>query len=136
MGIWLIRISVVYLFIGTALGMYMSITEDFSLSSVHTHITLLGWTTMTLAGFIYYLFPKAAQSALCKILFILFNLGLPIMLAGLAFYLSGFNAVVVVSIGATITSIAILIFTINVLTCLRNVPDFKKSREEETMEKI
>ena len=130
MGIWLIRISVIYLFIGTALGMYMSITKDFSLSSVHTHITLLGWTTMTLAGFIYYLFPKVAQSALCKIQFILFNIGLPIMLAGLAFYLSGFDAVVVVSVGATITSIAILIFTINILTCLKNVPEFKKNQEE------
>ena len=136
MGIWLIRISVIYLFIGTALGMYMSITEDFGLSSVHTHITLLGWTTMTLAGLIYYLFPKVAQSALCKIQFILFNIGLPIMLAGLAFFLSGFDAVVVVSIGATITSIAILVFTINILTCLRNVPDFKKSQERQTMEKI
>jgi hypothetical protein len=136
MGIWLIRISVIYLFIGTALGMYMSITQDFGLSSVHTHITLLGWTTMTLAGFIYYLFPKVAQSALCKIQFILFNIGLPIMLAGLAFFLSGFDAVVVVSIGATITSIAILVFTINILTCLRNVPDFKKSQERKTMEKI
>lgn len=130
MGIWLIKISVIYLFIGTALGMYMSITEDFNLSSVHTHITLLGWTTMTLAGFIYYLFPKVAQSSLGKIQFVLFNIGLPIMLAGLAFYFSGFNAVVVVSIGATITSIAILFFTINILTCLKNVPDFKQSREE------
>ena len=136
MGIWLIKISAIYLFIGTALGMFMLNTDDFGLSSVHTHITLLGWTTMTLAGLIYHLFPKAARSALCKIQFILFNIGLPIMLVGLAFDLSGFNAVVVVSIGATITSIAILIFTINVLTCLRNVPDFKKSREKETMEKI
>ena len=56
MGICLIRISVIYLFIGTALGMYMSITEDFDLSSVHTHISLIGWTTMTLAGIIYYIF--------------------------------------------------------------------------------
>ena len=130
MGIWLIKISVIYLFIGTALGMYISITEDFGLSSVHTHITLLGWTTMTLAGLIYHLFPKVAQSALCKIQFILFNIGLPIMLAGWAFYLSGFNAVVVVSVGATITSIAILLFTINILTCLKNVPDLKNSREK------
>lgn len=53
--------------IGTGLEMYMSITEDFELSSVQTHITLLGWTTMTLAGFIYCLFPRVAQSILCKI---------------------------------------------------------------------
>ena len=129
MGIWLIKISVIYLFIGTGLGMYMQNTNDFGLSSVHTHITLLGWTTMTLAGIIYCLFPKLARSALCKILFILFNVGLPIMLAGEALDLSGFDNVVV-SIGAMITAIAILIFTINVLTGLKNVPNFKPRLEE------
>jgi hypothetical protein len=129
MGIWLIKISVIYLFIGTGLGMYMQNSDDFGLSSVHTHITLLGWTTMTLAGIIYYLFPNVARSALCKIQFILFNIGLPIMLAGEALDLSGFDNVVV-SIGAMITAIAILIFTINVLTALKNVPDFKQSQEE------
>jgi cbb3-type cytochrome oxidase subunit 1 len=129
MGIWLIRISVIYLFLGTALGMYMSITENFELSSVHTHISLIGWTTMTLAGIIYYIFPKLAQSILCKIQFILFNIGLPIMLIGLALFLSGLGSVVVVSVGATITSIAILIFTINVLTGLKGIPDFKRDQE-------
>lgn len=120
MAIWLIKISVIYLFIGTFFGMYMSITGDFELSSVHTHISLLGWTTMTLAGIIYHLFPEAAKSVLCKIQFVLFNVGLPIMLLGLAFFLSGYNAVVWVSIGATITSIAILVFAINILISLKN----------------
>ena len=123
MGIWHIRISVVYLLIGTFLGMYMSITGDFDLESVHTHVTLLGWTTMTLAGIIYHLFPEAAKSALCKIEFILFNIGLPIMMLGLAFLLYGYNAIAVVSIGATVTSIAILVLTINVLVCLKITHD-------------
>jgi cbb3-type cytochrome oxidase subunit 1 len=129
MGIRLIKISVIYLLIGTVLGMYMSITENFDLSSVHTHILLMGWTTMTLAGFIYHLFPKAAQSVLCKIQFILYNIGLPIMMIGLALNLSGLGFILVVSIGATITSIAILFFTINILTGLKNVPDFKNHQE-------
>jgi len=128
MGIWFIRISVIYLLIGTVLGMYMSITEDFELSSVHTHIALVGWTTMALAGLIYYLFPKAAQSALCKIQFVLFNVGMPIMLIGLALLLKGFISAVTVSVGATITSIGILIFTISVLTYLKNVPDFRNNQ--------
>jgi hypothetical protein len=122
MGIWLIRISVIYLFIGTALGMYMSIVMDFVLNSVHTHISLLGWTTMTLAGIIYHLFPKLEKSILCKIQFVLYNIGLPVMMIGLAFYTIGFAGfLVVVSIGASITSIAILLFVINVLTGLRNI---------------
>jgi len=118
MGIWLIKISVIYLFIGTVLGMYMSITGDFELSSVHTHVLLLGWTTMTLAGLIYCVFPKAAKSILCKIQFVLFNIGIPIMQIGLALFIMGLISVVVVSVGATITSIAILIFAINILTAL------------------
>lgn len=130
MGIWLIRISLIYLLIGTGLGVYMSISEDFELSSVHTHITLLGWSTMTLAGLIYFLFPKVTQSILCKIQFVLFNIGLPIMLIGLTLYLMGYISVVLVSIGMTLTAIAIVIFAINVLSCLRNVPDFKNNKGE------
>ncbi|MBN2062489.1 MAG: cytochrome-c oxidase [Deltaproteobacteria bacterium] len=128
MGTWLIRISVIYLFLGTALGMYMSITGDFELSSVHTHLSLIGWTTMTLAGIIYSIFPKLAQSVLCKIQFILFNTGLPIMMTGLVLLISGPGPVAVVSVGATITSIAILFFTINVLTGLKSIPDIENDR--------
>lgn len=116
----LIRISVIYLLIGTALGMYMSIVRDFALNSVHTHISLLGWTTMTLAGIIYHTFPNLTKSVLCKIQFVLFNVGLPIMMIGLILYTrttGGF--VVVVSVGATITSVAILLFTINVFIGLK-----------------
>jgi hypothetical protein len=115
MGIWLIRISVIYLFIGTALGMYMSITKDFGLSSVHTHITLLGWTTMTLAGLIYHIFPMLARNILCKIVFILLNIGVPIMMIGLIFL----EHVVIVSVGTAITSIAILVFTVHIVTGLK-----------------
>jgi hypothetical protein len=121
MGISLIRVSVIYLLIGTAFGMYMSIVHDFALSSVHTHISLLGWTTMTLAGVIYHTFPDLTKSVLSKIQFVLFNIGLPIMMLGLILYTStsgGF--VVVVSIGAALTSIAILLFTINVLAGLKS----------------
>jgi hypothetical protein len=64
MGIWLIKISVIYFFIGMALGMDMLIVGDFELSSVHTHVLLLGWTTMTLAGLIYYVFLRAAKTIL------------------------------------------------------------------------
>ena len=51
------------------------------------------------------------------------------MLVGLALNISGLGFVAVVSAGATITSIAILIFTINVLTGLKNIPDFKSDQE-------
>ena len=50
------------------------------------------------------------------------------MLIGLAFYLSGFAFIPVVSVGATLTSIAILLFTINILTGLKNIPEFKSGQ--------
>jgi hypothetical protein len=119
MGISLIKISVVYLLIGTALAMYMAISGDYALSSVHTHLLLMGWTTMTLAGVICHLFPTIARSVLCKIQFILFNVGLPVMIIGLVLYQSGLGYVAVVAVGATITSLAILFLSINILTGLR-----------------
>jgi len=120
MGILMIKISVIYLFIGTALGMYISIVGEFMLSTVHSHVSLLGWTTMTLAGIIYYTFPKMTQSVLCKIQFYLFNIGLPIMLIAMAFQQTGTGEMVpIISIGASLTSIAILFFTINVFISLK-----------------
>ena len=119
MGIWLIRISVIYLFLGTAVGMYMSITQDFGLSSLHTHILLMGWTTMTLVGLIYHIFPTLTRGVLCKIVFILLNIGVPIMMIGLLYL----EHIVIVSIGATIASIAILTFTVHILTGLKMIPE-------------
>ena len=52
------------------------------------------------------------------------------MMIGLALLLSSTGSVVVVSIGATITSIAILIFTVNVLTGLKSIPDLKSDQEQ------
>ncbi|MFC1867340.1 cytochrome-c oxidase [Thermodesulfobacteriota bacterium] len=117
MGIKLIKISVIYLFIGTCMGMYMSITGDYTLSSVHSHISLLGWTTMTLSGIVYHIFPEASESLLCKIQFWLFNVGLPLMIIGMGIYLYDVTgSIIVVSIGGILTSIAILLFMVNVLT--------------------
>jgi len=116
----MIKISVIYLFIGTALGMYISIVGEFVLSSVHSRVSLLGWTTMTLAGIIYHTFPKMTQSLLCKIQFYLFNIGLPIMLIAIAFQQMGKEGMIpIISTGASLTSISILLFVINVFTSLK-----------------
>lgn len=42
MGIKLIKIAVVYFLIGISLGLYMSVTHKFVLSTVHVHMNLLG----------------------------------------------------------------------------------------------
>ncbi|MFD1018404.1 cbb3-type cytochrome c oxidase subunit I [Thalassobacillus hwangdonensis] len=118
MGIRLIKISAVYFLLGAGLGYYMAVVHDYSLTPVHAHINLLGWTALTLAGIIYHLFPAAAASKLGKWHFWLHNIGLPIMMGGLALFTITENPffAVFISIGATVVLIAILLFVINVFT--------------------
>jgi cbb3-type cytochrome oxidase subunit 1 len=120
MGIRLIKISVVYFAIGVCLGLYMSISHSFTLTPVHVHINLLGWTALTLAGILYHLFPQTASTKLAKTHFWLHNIGLPLMMGGLAFVVNGKTALIpVTAAGGTIVTISILIFAINMLTNLK-----------------
>ncbi|MGE8205800.1 cytochrome-c oxidase [Heyndrickxia sp. NPDC080065] len=121
MGEKLIKISVIYFLIGIGLGMYMSITHHFQYAPSHAHINLLGWASLALAGIIYHQFPDAGNSILGKIHFWLHNIGLPIMIIGLII-LEGGNADVepVIATGATIASVGILLFVINVLKNVRS----------------
>jgi cbb3-type cytochrome oxidase subunit 1 len=122
MGIRLIKISVIYLIISTVLAMYMSITENMTLSTVHSHISCLGWAMLALFGLIYHLFPELEKRVLSKLFFWLFNIGLPIMIIGVSFYLYDQSVLVkvVISIGAIPTSIGIVLFAINVLIGMKN----------------
>lgn len=124
MGTRLIKISVVYFGISIILAMYMSITENMTLSTVHSHIACLGWTSLTLCGVVYYLFPALAERVISKILFWLFNIGLPIMIIGVSLYLYNQTALikVIISIGAIMVSIAVILFAINVLMDMKKQP--------------
>ena len=117
MGMRLIRISVVYFVISTLLAMYMSMTENMTLSTVHSHISCLGWTSLTLCGLVYHIFPGLEKRVISKILFWLFNIGLPITIIGLSLYLYDQSGLIkiIISIGAILVSIAIILFAVNVL---------------------
>ena len=117
MGIRLIKISVVYLVISTVLAMYMSITEIMTLSTVHSHISCLGWAMLALSGLFYHLFPELEKKLLSKIYFWSVNIGLPIMILGVAIYLyhqSGWVKAVI-SVGAIPVSVGIVLFGLNIL---------------------
>ncbi|ADU32099.1 hypothetical protein [Evansella cellulosilytica] len=117
MGIKLIKISVIYFVIGVLLGYHMSVATDYSLTPIHVHINLLGWTSMTLAGILYVMFPKAEQSMLGKIHFWTHNIGLPLMMLGLYFTILGIDSAVVplmLIIGSTLVVLAVLVFAFNV----------------------
>ena len=120
MGLSLLKIAVVYLFLGACLGLGMGITEKFILAPVNAHLLLLGWASLALAGLIYHIYPAAADTRLARIHFWLHNLGLPVFMVGLGILLTGGPAAgPVVGIGATVVLVGLATFAANVLINVR-----------------
>lgn len=95
--------------------MIMCIQQDFSLTSAHAHINLLGWVSLALSGIVYTLFPAAANHTLAKVHFWLHNIGLPCMIIGLVLTLKQIAKTPLIEIGGTVAIIGIILFAINVL---------------------
>lgn len=120
MGIKTIKISALYLAAGLFLGLYMSMAHDYVLAPVHAHVNLLGWTTLTIAGILYYLFPELTDHFLAKSHFWLHNIGLPLMMIGLVFAVSGNSSLLFLTIAGSFAVVAgLLCFVWNVLVNLK-----------------
>lgn len=72
-----------YLFVGMMLGMYMGGSGDHSLTAVHAHINLVGFTMMTLFAVVYKVFPRMANGRLARVHFWLHQIGSFTMLSAL-----------------------------------------------------
>jgi len=115
MGIRFIKIAVLYLAVGIGLGLAMGMTEKFTLMPVHAHVNLLGWASLALCGVIYTLYPAAGETRLARIHFWLHNVGLPPLMAALAFLVTGHEwAAPVVGILSMVVGAGILLFVVNV----------------------
>ena len=84
-----IKIAALSLVFGAGLGMYMGMSQDFSLTPVHAHVLLAGWLTLAMAGVVYRAYPAAAGTRLAVAHFWLHNLGLPVFMAGLGLMVTG-----------------------------------------------
>lgn len=119
-GINWIKLAVVYLIVGVAMGIAMGATQNFTLRPVHAHVNLLGFTTLALAGLIYSVFPQAGESRLAKAHFWLMNLSFPVMLGALALLLLGNAKVVPVMAAAEIgAALGVLAFAANLFLNLK-----------------
>jgi len=115
-----IKVAVLYFALGVLLGNYMGAKLDFSLSSVHAHINLLGWVSLALAGVVYTLYPVAGKSRLALFHFWLANLALPIMMVTLALFMTGTRSVgPLLGIGSAVMGLAVLLFAVNVFRNVR-----------------
>lgn len=121
MGVRLIKISVVYLLIGISLGLFMSVTHVFNLSTVHVHLNLLGWVTLAIAGLFYTIFPHLAETASAKAHFWLHNIGLPVMMVSIALAIMGVHPLffLIATLAGTVTVLGVFCFGYNVLKNLR-----------------
>jgi hypothetical protein len=120
-AIW-IKLAVVYLIAGVAMGIMMGASRDFTLRPVHAHINLLGWATFAIAGLIYTVFPSAGQSKLAKIHFWLMNISVPVMMASLGTMLVTQNMQVVPVLVAAemVAAASVLTFAANIFLNLKH----------------
>lgn len=122
MAIKFLKIAAIYFLIGMLLGTYMLMSHQLQYAPSHTHINLLGWASLALAGIIYHLFPIAAESKLTKVHFWLQNIGLLITIFSLIILENGYMIVepIIITIGAALTSLGVLLFVINVLVNVKS----------------
>lgn len=119
-GIRFIQISAIYFVIGVCMGLFMSITSSFKLTSVHVHVLLLGWASMMIAGILYHIFQTAGSSTLGKWHFGLLNIGLPIMMISLALKIYGNHAVTpFIAVGSILVVLSIILFAINIFSNIK-----------------
>lgn len=117
--LWFMRIAVVYVLVGMVLGIAMGIGEDFTYKTVHAHINLAGWASMALFALAYRAWPELAGSALAKWHFWIMNVGVPLLVIGIALQIATSGSIpVVVITGSLITLLGALLFAILVWTRL------------------
>jgi cbb3-type cytochrome oxidase subunit 1 len=113
-GMRLVRISAAYMLVAVIMGVFMGISGDFSLSSVHSHVALLGWAAMSISGILYLLLPACAGSRLAQFHFWGHNAGLPVMVASLGLYIHGVDrAEPGIGIGSMVILASLTVFTVN-----------------------
>jgi hypothetical protein len=84
-----LRTALVFLGTGVSMGIFMSLSQDFTIRPVHVHVNLLGWVGFFLYALFYRHFPHVAATRLSWTHFWTAVMGLPAMMAGLTFVVLG-----------------------------------------------
>lgn len=109
----LLRVSVVLLLVGLALGMAMGMRQDFTLMPAHAHLNLVGFVLMFAAGLFYRAFPAAAETLAAKVHATLHIIGafvFPLGIAAVVTWGPAYEAGAIV--GGTLVFVAMAIFAI------------------------
>jgi cbb3-type cytochrome oxidase subunit 1 len=107
------KTAVVFLIVGIAMGLHMSMSGNHDTIGAHAHTNLLGWVTSALFGGYYALNPAKAQSKLAMIHFWVYTLGVAAMVPSLYMFLKGFAAMEpLVAITSLVTFAGVIVFAV------------------------
>ena len=105
------KTAIVFLVIGIAVGIHMSISGDHSVMGAHAHTNLLGWVTMALFGTYLALEPEKARSRLARVQYGVYTIGVVVMMPSLYFMLKGNPALEpLVAISSLVVFAGVLMF--------------------------
>lgn len=108
---WYFKAAVVFLIIGVAMGLQMSITNNHNVIGAHAHINLVGWVTSALFGAYFALNTAKAALSIARVQFLIHVIGTAVMTGSLYLLLQGNAAMVpVVAISSIGVAVGVLIF--------------------------
>lgn len=103
--------GIVFLCVGVALGLFMSMTHDYGLRPVHAHTNLLGWVSSAIMGLFHAQARHALRPRLVWFQYATYTSGVILMMIGLTGVLGGHTQFMpAVHLGVVGTVIGILIF--------------------------
>jgi len=111
----------VYAVIGMAFGIHLAMSGDYSLAPAHAHLNLLGWVSIAIYGAFYTLVPAAAEQVLAKFQVALAELGVVVMVPGIAIAITSRNEALA-AVGSIIVLVSMLLFLAVVLRATGQVP--------------
>jgi len=115
------RTAIVFLIVGIAIGLHMSISGTHNVIGAHAHINLLGWVTSALFGGYFALNPAKAAGRLPMLQYVVYTLGVAVMTASLYLLLLGNTAMEpIVATASIVTFIGVLLFAWIVWTPARH----------------
>jgi cbb3-type cytochrome oxidase subunit 1 len=83
------KTAILFLLVGIAIGLKMSISGVHNVTGAHAHANLLGWVTMAIMGAYYALAPAKAEGRLAMVQYGVYTLGVLIMIPALYMLLLG-----------------------------------------------
>jgi peptidoglycan/LPS O-acetylase OafA/YrhL len=97
-----ILLGLCWVVVGMGLGIWLGITNQQNYANSHAHVGLLGFVASTLFGLLHWAYPALAKSRLALWQFIIYEIGVVILVIG-KFLIDGGKETVLLPIGALIT---------------------------------